>query len=317
MPRSDKRDYYEVLGVEKDANDAEIKRAFRELARKYHPDVNQDDTRAEDLFKEANEAYAVLSDSKARSRYDRYGHAAVQGAVDNGPSGFGTVVEAVDDILGDIFGDSWRKRKQRKRGRDLRYTLELSLEEAIFGCQKSIEVPGKKTEGNAVGKPRSFKVTIAPGTKEGAVKTIKGEGEPGRGGAGPGDLCVLVRIKEHPLFRREGHEIWCEVPVTFPQAALGTLIDVPTIDAKVRMKIPEGTQSGRVFRLRGKGVPRGPGKNAMRGDQLVKVIVETPTGLTERQRELLEEFARESGTLLAHPQKKGFLDKLEALFRGN
>ena len=313
MSQRDKLDYYEVLGVDRNADDAEIKRAFRELARKYHPDVNQGDTTAEDRFKEANEAYAVLSDSKTRARYDRYGHAAVQGVGDQATTGFGTVVDAVDDILGDIIGDAWRKRKERRRGRDLRYTLEVSLEEAIFGCQKTISVPGARLADGSPGPERTFTVSLAPGTKEGAVKTIKGEGEPGRSGGGTGDLCVLVRIAEHPLFRREGSDIWCEVPISFPQAALGDTIDVPTIDAKVRMRIPEGTQSGRVFRLRNKGVPRGPG---LRGDQLVKVIIETPTGLTERQRELLQEFAAESGASLAHPQKKGFLDKLEDLLRG-
>lgn len=312
-----KRDYYEVLGVGHDADDVEIKRAFRELARKYHPDVNQGDGDAEDRFKEANEAYAVLSNPKARSRYNRYGHSAVQGP-DPGGSGssFNSVVEAVDDIIGDIIGDAWRKRKQRKRGQDLRYTLEVSLEEAIFGCEKNISIPGPKQADGTNADSKTFQVILAAGTKDGAVKTIRGEGESGRGGAGPGDLCVVIRIQDHPLFRREGHDIWCEVPVTFPQAALGTLVDVPTIDAKVRMRIPEGTQSGRVFRLRGKGVPRGPGRGGLRGDQLVKVVVETPTGLTDRQRELLEEFAKESGRTLAHPKKKGFLDKLESLFRG-
>lgn len=310
-----KRDYYEVLGVDKNADDAEIKRAFRELARKYHPDVNQGDDLAEDRFKEANEAYAVLSDSKTRGRYDRYGHSAVQGTSEPGGTGFSTVVDAVDDILGDIIGDAWRKRKQRKRGRDLRYTLEVSLEEAIFGCKKTISVPGPKRADGTHGAEREFTVSLAAGTKEGAVKTIKGEGEPGRSGGAAGDLCVLVRIQEHPLLRREGHEIWCEVPVSFVQAALGATIDVPTIDSKVRMRIPEGTQSGRVFRLRSKGVPRGPGRGGLRGDQLVKIIVETPTNLSPRQRELLEEFATESGESVAHPQKKSFLSKLDELLR--
>lgn len=308
---SGKRDYYEVLGVSRDADDAELKRAFRELARQYHPDINQGD-RAEDRFKEANEAYAVLSDPKARARYNRYGHAAVQGT-DAGSGGLSSVVDAVDDILGDIIGDAWRKRRQRRRGRDLRYTLEITLEEAIFGCDKVISVPAEESAAGEPGRERSYAVHIAPGTKEGAVKRIKGQGGRGQGGGLPGDLHVMVRIQEHPLFRREGHDIWCEVPISFAQAALGAVIDVPTIDARVRMRIPEGTQSGRVFRLKGKGVPR---TGALRGDQLVKVVVETPTGLNARQRELLEEFAKESGQSIAHPRKKGFLDKLEELFRG-
>lgn len=303
-----KRDYYQVLGVPRDADAAEIKRAFRDLARKHHPDVNQHDEQSEELFKEANEAYTVLSDPKLRARYDRHGHSAVNG-VDTGGS-FSQVVETVDDLLGDLIGDAWKKRRQRKRGRDLRYTLEITLEEAIFGCEKTIDV-GAETAG--AGQTKTFSVTIPPGTKEGTVKRIKGEGGQGHGGGAAGDLHVIVRIREHSLFRREGHDIWCEVPISFAQAALGAVIDVPTIDANVRMRIPEGTQSGRVFRLRHKGIPRAGG---LRGDQLVKVVVETPTGLTPHQRELLEEFARASGAAIAHPKKKSFLEKLEDLLRG-
>jgi molecular chaperone DnaJ len=306
-----KRDYYEVLGVDREATDAELKRAFRELARKYHPDINPGDERAEDRFKEANEAYAVLSDARTRSRYDRHGFSAVGGA--EGPqSGFGSVVDAFDDIIGDIL----RRRKQRKRGRDLRYTLELSFEEAAFGCEKTIRIPDPQG-AEATGKPREreFSVSIPPGTREGAVKMLRGEGERGKGGAAPGDLHVIVRVVEHPMFRREGHDVWCEVPVSFPQAALGTVVEVPTLDGKVRMRVPEGTQSGRVFRIRGRGIPRSASRGAVRGDQLVRVTVETPTNLSERQRELLEAFAEDGGEGVAHPQKKGFLDKLRELFQ--
>lgn len=305
MARSKKRDYYDVLGVAKDADDAELKRAFRELARKYHPDINTGDD-AEDRFKEANEAYAVLSDPKSRARYDRFGHAGIDGGGDQPSSGFGAVVDAFEDVIGDII----RRRRARKRGRDLRYTLELTFEEAAFGCTKKIEVPDPR-DGGGERRNRTFTVSIAPGTKEGAVKMIKGEGERGKSGGAAGDLHVYVRVKEHPVFSREGSDVWCEVPISFAQAALGAVVEIPTLDGKVKMRIPEATQSGRVFRIRNKGIPRS-GNN--RGDHKVRVIVETPNGLTPRQRELLEQFADASGESVAHPQKKGFLDKVKALF---
>ena len=301
-----KRDYYDVLGVERAADEADLKRAFRELARKYHPDINDSDE-AEGRFKEANEAYAVLSDAKARARYDKYGHSGIER--DDASTGFGAVVDAFDDIIGDIL----RRRRKKKRGRDLRYTLELTFEEAAFGCTKTIRIPDPSVGGAAT--EREFTVNIPSGTKEGAVKMMRGEGEGGRGGASPGDLHVIVRISQHSVFRREGNEVWCDVPISFPQAALGAVVDVPTLDGKVRMRIPEGTQSGRVFRIREKGIPRGAGKNAQRGDQLVRVILETPTGLNRRQRELLEAFANVTGDAIAHPQKKGFLDKVRGLFQ--
>lgn len=305
-----RRDYYEVLGVDRDASDADIKRAFREKARMYHPDINPDNAGAEDRFKEINEAYAVLSDTRTRSRYDRYGFSAV-GSLEReeASGGIGAVVEAVDEILTDI----WRRRRQRRRGRDLRYTLEVSFEEAAFGCKKTIRIPDTRPDGEAGGE-RVFTVTIPPGTRQGAVKMIRGEGEPGRSGGQPGDLHVIVRVREHPVFRREGHDVWCDVPVSFPQAALGAVVEVPTLDGKVRMRVPEGTQSGRTFRLRDRGIPRSASRGAPRGDQMVRVVVETPTGLTARQRALLEDFARESGDELAHPQKRSFLDKLKSLF---
>lgn len=305
-----RRDYYEVLGVDRGAEESEIKRAFREKARQFHPDINPDNAGAEDRFKEINEAYAVLSDPRARTRYDRYGFSAVAG-IDRSTepqTGIGAVVDAVDEILTDL----WRRRRQRRRGRDLRYTLEVSFEEAAFGCTKTIHVPDTRPEGG--GRERTFTVTIPPGTKEGAVKMIRSEGEVGRAGGLAGDLHVIVRIREHPVFRREDTDVWCDVPVTFTQAALGTIVDVPTLDGKVRMRVPDGTQSGRVFRLRDRGIPRTPARNAPRGDQMVRVVVETPINLTPRQRALLEEFAKESGDEVAHPQKKSFLDKLRALF---
>ena len=305
-----KRDYYQVLGVDRDADGGELKRAYRELARKYHPDINPGVSQAEDRFKEINEAYAVLSDSKTRGRYDRYGFAGV-GTADGSSSGLGSVVDAFDEIIGDLL----KRRRQRKAGRDLRYTLEVSFEEAALGCTKAIRVPEPQSgTAPASGKEREFSVKIPPGTPEGAVKMLKGEGESGKGGAPAGDLHVIVRIKEHPVFRREGNDVWCEVPISFPQAALGAVVDVPTLEGKVSMRVPAGTQSGRVFRIRARGIPRTSSLGAARGDQMVRVTVETPTGLTERQRELLQEFANASGESIAHPQRRGFLDKVRALF---
>ena len=311
MPQT--RDYYEVLGVDRSADEEALKRAYREQARRFHPDINPDNARAEDRFKEINEAYAVLSNPRSRSRYDRYGVAGV-GAADraDSPGGIGAVIDAFDEILTDI----WHRRRQKKRGRDLRYTLEVSFEEAVLGCTKTIRIPDPRATGEGLVRERTFTVSIPPGTKQGAVKRIRGEGETGKAGGNAGDLNVIVRIRAHSIFRREGYSVWCDVPISFSQAALGAVMDVPTLEGKVRMRIPEGTQSGRVFRLRDKGVPRGSSRGAQRGDQMVRIVVETPTGLTERQRRLLEELARESGDDdVAYPQKKGFLDKVRDIFQ--
>jgi molecular chaperone DnaJ len=303
-----RRDFYEVLGVDKNAEDSDIKRAYRELARQFHPDLNPVGA---ERFKEINEAYAVLSDPQTRARYDRWGHEG-----EGGSGGIGSVVDAVEDMLGDVL----RRRKKKQRGRDLRYTLEVSFEEAAFGCTKTIKVPTPAHDGPDAPPPaatREFSVVVPPGTREGAIKMMRGEGEPGLGGAAPGDLHVIVRVKDHPLFRREGHDVLCDVPLTVPQAALGAVLEVPTIDGPVKMRIPEGTQTGRVFRIRGRGVPRSAGKNAPRGDQLVKVIVRTPTDLTPRQRELLEELAHALGEVVPRRDDKkgggGILDRVRSL----
>jgi molecular chaperone DnaJ len=211
-----------------------------------------------------------------------------------------------------------RRRKGKQRGRDLRYTLEVDFRDAAFGTTKTINIPDGPADaqgGAAAQKTREFQVVVPAGTREGSVKMIKGEGEPGRNGGQPGDLHVIVRVKEHPLWKREGFDVWCEVPITFPQAALGAVIDIPTLDGNVRMRIPEGSQSGRVFRIRGRGVPRAAGKNAPRGDHLVKVFVEVPSQLTARQRELIEELATVAGEERAHPQKKTFLDRVRSLLQ--
>ncbi len=297
-----RRDFYEVLGVSKTADEAEIKRAYRDLARRFHPDLNP---AGAEQFKDINEAYAILSDPRERARYDRFG------ADGDGAGGFGSVVDAVEDVLAGL-----RKRRTRQRGRDLRYTLEVSFEEAVFGCTKTIAVP--VDPGASGGPTREFSVAIPAGTKEGGIKVMSGDGEPGKGGGPAGDLHVIVRVKPHPSFRRDGHDILSEVSITMPQAALGAVIEVATVDGPVKMRIPEGTASGAVFRLRGRGVPRGPGDKAARGDHLAKVAVVTPQALTPRQRELFEELARSFGAEVATrpTERKGLIDRMRDLLDG-
>jgi DnaJ-class molecular chaperone len=292
-----KRDYYQVLGVERGASDAEIKRAFRELARQHHPDVNPND--GGEQFREINEAYAVLSDREQRARYDRWGHP------DDGATGLGAVVDAAQDIINDVLR---RTRRGRQKGRDLRYTLEVTFEEAAFGATKSIQFESE-------GKQRELAVVVPAGTKDGAVKQYKGAGDPGKGGGAPGDLHVLVRVAEHATFRRDGLDVHSDHAITFTQAALGAVLDLPTLDGPVKMRIPEGTQPGRIFRIRGRGIPQASGKNAPRGDHLVHVQVEVPTELTPRQRQLLEELAKESGeggNPIEQPKKR-LLDRVRSL----
>ena len=296
-----RRDYYDVLGVTRQADDGEIKRAYRDLARRFHPDLNPAGV---EQFKDINEAYGTLSDPRERARYDRFGHA----DGDGGGGGFGSVVDAVEDVLSGL-----RKRRGKQRGRDLRYTLEITFEEAVFGCTRSIVVPTEP--GNPAAPSREFSVAIPAGTKEGGVKVLHGDGEAGKGGGAAGDLHVVVRVKEHAVYRRDGLDIASEVLVTMPQAALGAVIEVATVDGPVKMRVPEGTPSGKVFRLRGRGVPRGPGKNATRGDHLARVVVATPTNLTARQRELFEELAKTFGSELAPrpAEKKGLIDRMRDL----
>jgi len=290
-----RRDYYAVLGVSRDATDIEIKRAFRELARQHHPDVSPNNNG--EVFREINEAYAVLSDRDARARYDRWGH-------QDDAGGLSAVVEAAQDIINDVF----RRRRGKQRGRDLRYTLELTFEEAAFGASKTIEIPAVE------GKAREFTVVTAAGLVDGTVKTFKGEGEPGKGGAGAGDLHVNMRVAEHAAFRRDGLDVRSEHTISFTQAALGAVIDVATLDGAVKMRIPEGTQPGRVFRIRGRGIPQASGKTAPRGDHLVHIQVEVPTELTARQRALIEELAQATGEERGPgAPKKRLLDRVRSL----
>ena len=363
------KDYYEILGVPRDAAGADIKKAFRQLALKYHPDRNPDNKEAEDKFKEINEAYSCLIEPEKRANYDRFGTAEGMGA---GP-GFGPFGPGFGDIFEDIFGDFFgtftgRRRPRPTKGNDLRYDLDLTLMEAAFGIEKTIEVPkwetcngcngtgstpGKgpatcpnckgagqvrfqqgffsisKTCGKCGGsgriitdpcktckglskvkKGKSIQVKIPAGVDAGSRLRMSGEGEMGIYGGPPGDLYIILNVEEHPFFKRDGNDLYCDVPLSFPQAALGADIEVPTIDGTAGLKIPSGTPSGRVFYLKGKGIQRLGGHN--RGDQIVRVYIDVPKKLSPRQRELLEEFASINGDEVT----KTFKEKLKDLFTG-
>lgn len=371
-----KRDYYEVLGINKSAADDEVKKAFRKLARKYHPDVNRDNPKdAEEKFKEINEAYEVLSSPDRRAQYDQCGHTAFEGNQGAGAGGFGGS-GGFSDIFemffgGDGFGGG--RHNGPEKGVDLRFDLELSFEQAAFGVEKEIEVPRteecdecrgsgaapgthpetcpqcrgtgqvqgaqntpfgrmvnvktcglcrgegkvnhspcKKCRGQGkIRNRRKCKVTIPPGVDNGSKLRVAHEGEAGQRGGSPGDLYVFIFVKQHKLFQREGSNVICEVPISFVQATLGDDIDVPTLDGKVKFHVPDGTQSGTIFRLRGKGVPylRGNG----RGDQHVRIKVITPTKLTVHQKELLAEFAKDGGENI-NPEQKSFFKKVKDVF---
>jgi len=293
-----KRDYYVVLGVAKDAAEGDIKRSFRELARKHHPDVAPEGDDGE-RFREINEAYAVLSDRDSRTRYDRWGHA------DDNPGGLSAVVDAAQSIINNVFRN---RREQKGRGKDIRYTLEVTFEEAVFGASKVIHVPSEAGT-------KEVTIVIPPGLKPNAVKTLKGDGEPGKNGGVAGDLVVMIRVADHASFERDGIDLRSEHAISFTQAALGAVIDVPTLDGPVKMRIPEGTQPGRVFRIRGRGVPQAASTNAPRGDHLVHIQVAVPTELSARQRELLQELAQASGEHDKDkpPPRRRLLDRVRSL----
>jgi molecular chaperone DnaJ len=360
-----KRDYYVVLEVSRTATGDEIKQAYRGLAMRYHPDRNPGDPTAENAFKEASEAYTVLSDPDKRAQYDRYGHAAFEaGGPGFDPSDFGAVSDILEGLFGEVFAGG---RRKRRTGRDLTYDLEISFTEAALGVEKNIEVnrpancsscdgsgaspgtpvhscnvcqgrgqvkyqrglfaaarpchgcggTGKKVPNpcdackgtGSKMRPESMKVKIPAGVQDGAVRTVRGAGEASPGGNG--DLHINIKVNDHALFQREGADILLSVPISFPQAVLGASIDVPTLEGKVVMKVPPGTQSGKVFRLRGKGIPvyGGYGK----GDQLVTVVVEVPQQISRKQRKLITELAQEIGND-GYPEQASFLRKLRGLF---
>ena len=367
----EKRDYYEILGVHRNASDTEIKKAYRKLALQFHPDKNAGDKEAEDRFKEISEAYSVLSDPQKRVTYDQYGHAGLGngGGFSSGGFGGSPFEDIFGDLFGDIFGGRARSRGRGRRGDDLRYNLSIKFEEAAFGLETKIQIPRYETcatcqgsgarpgtsprtcqvchgagqvryqqgffsltrpcpecggEGQVIDQPcddcrgsgrirgkKTISLKIPAGVETGSRLKLTGEGEPGIQGGPPGDLYVVLSVQEHPLFQREGQDVICEIPISFPQAGLGCELEVPTLTEKISIKVPAGTQSGKVVSLPGKGFPSLQGYN--RGDQLVVLRVETPTRLTGRQKELLEEFAREGGEEV-HPMGKSFLEKVRELF---
>jgi molecular chaperone DnaJ len=373
--RVSKADYYEVLGVAREASDQELKSAYRKLAMRYHPDRNPGDHAAEEKFKEASEAYQVLSDADKRAAYDRYGHA---GVGSGGPGGFSGFSGAVDlgDIFGDLFGEMFnmggggqQRQTRQRRGEDLRFDLTIDFEDTIFGKETEIKIrrfeacqtchgsgsssgrgpstcpqcqgrgqiryqqgffsvartcsacggagvivtdPCATCHGETrVAKEVKLTVKAPPGVEDGTRIRYSGEGDTGRSGGPSGDLYVVLSVRAHDFFQREGYDLHCVVPISFPQAALGAEIELAAIDGAVSVKVPEGTQSGRELRVRGRGVPYLNEKG--RGDLIVKVMVQIPKKLTRAQRELVTQLA-ESLTVENKPTSPGLLDKMKDLF---
>ncbi|MBK5071890.1 molecular chaperone DnaJ [Budviciaceae bacterium CWB-B4] len=371
-----KKDYYEVLGVGRDADEREIKKAYKRLAMKHHPDRNQGDKESEEKFKEIKEAYEILTDAQKKAAYDQYGHAAFeQGGMGGG--GFGGGFSGggdFNDIFGDVFGDIFGGRRQRaSRGSDLQYTMTLTLEEAVRGVAKEIRIPtlaecdvchgsgakagtssttcstchgagqvqmrqgffavqqtcptchgrGKiikdpcnKCHGQGrVEKTKTLSVKIPAGVDTGDRIRLSGEGEAGENGAPAGDLYVQVQVKQHPIFERDGNNLYCEVPINFAMAALGGEIEVPTLDGRVNLKVPAETQTGKLFRMRGKGVKSVRGGS--QGDLLCRVVVETPVKLNEKQKQLLRELEESLGGEKGaknSPRSKSFFDGVKKFF---
>ncbi len=369
-----KRDYYEILGVSKDADAATLKKAYRKLAMKYHPDRNPDDKDADAKFKEATEAYEVLGDAQKRQMYDQYGHAGVDGQAGGGFGGGagGSFSDIFGDVFGDIFGGGGRggSRGGPQRGSDLRYTMELTLEEAVRGVEKKIRIPtltacntcdgtgakpGTKPktcttchgqgqirmqqgffavqqtcpscrgQGTIIEDPcsschgrgvkeetKTLSVKIPAGVDTGDRIRLAGEGEAGAMGGPAGDLYVQVSVREHNLFHRDGRNLYCDVPISIVDAALGGELEVPTLDGRVKLKIPAETQSGKLFRLRGKGVT--PVRGGPAGDLLCRVQVETPVNLSSEQKELLMKFQASLTGEKHSPQKKSWFEGVKKFF---
>lgn len=371
-----KRDYYEVLGVSRDVSAADLKKAYRRVAMKHHPDRNPGDKASEDKFKEASEAYEILSDAQKRSAYDQFGHAGVDqsggmgGGAGAGGAGFGSFSDIFGDVFGDIFGGGGRGRGGPSRGADLRYNLELSLEDAVRGTNVQIKVPtlvacdtcdgsGAKKgtspkacttcggigqvrmqqgffsvqqacptcrgKGSVITDPcgschgqgrveqtKTLSVKVPAGVDTGDRIRLSGEGEAGAEGGPAGDLYVEVHVQPHEIFQREGADLFCEVPVDFVDAALGGELEVPTLDGRVKLKVPAETQTGKLFRLRSKGVT--PVRGGPRGDLMCRVVVETPVDLTSKQKELLKEFQATMKGGKNSPRQSSWFDGMKNFF---
>ena len=368
-----KRDYYEVLGVTKGASEDEIKKAYKKMARKYHPDLNPDNKEAEEKFKEVNEAYEVLSDPDKKARYDQYGHAGVDpnfgaGAGFDGSFDFGDLGDIFGNFFGGGFGGGGRRTNPNapQRGESIRLSLTISFEEAAFGCEKEITVERMEQCGTcggsgcaagttpevcpdchgtgqvqvrrqtpmgvfatsspcgrcggkgkiihqpcpdcrgtgAVRKRKTIKASVPAGIDNGQTISIRGQGHAGKNGGPAGDLLITITVRPHELFRREGTSVLCEAPITFAQAVLGAELEIPTIDGKVKYDLPEGTQSGTTFRLKGKGIPSINGRG--RGDQYVTVYIETPRNLNKEQKDALKKFAETMGDNNYEERRKFF-----------
>ena len=373
-----KRDYYEVLGVQKGATDAEIKKAYRKMAKENHPDLHPGDKDAEARFKEINEAYEVLSDSEKKARYDQFGFAGVDPSYGGGGYGggfdgsfdFGDLGDIFGSFFGGGFGGGGRARSGPQRGESLRTRLTITFEEAAFGCEKEVSIdrveqcetckgtgaaPGTSPEtcpacggsgqvqqrrqtpmgvfattgpcprcggtGKIIASPckdcggsgqvrrrKTLKVTIPAGIDNGQIISLRGQGSAGKNGGPAGDLQIVITVQPHQLFRRDGADVYCNAPITFTQAVLGGEMEIPTIDGKVKYDIPEGTQTGTTFRLKGKGIPNVNGRG--RGDQFVTVYIETPRNLNREQKEPLKKF---SSTLKEndYEERKSFFKKFK------
>ena len=373
---AEKRDYYEVLGIQKGASEDEIKKAYKKLARKYHPDMNPGDKEAEEKFKEVNEANEVLSDPEKKARYDQFGFAGVDpnygagagGGAYGGGFDFGDLGDIFGSFFGGGFGGQRRNPNAPQRGESIRASVSISFTEAAFGCEKSVTIerseqcptckgsgcaPGTTPEicpdchgsgtvqtrrqtpmgvfasngpcrkcggtgrlihqpcsdcrgSGVVRKRRTIKVNIPAGIDHGQTISLRGQGGAGKNGGPAGDLLITVMVQPHEIFRRDGVDVFCEAPITFTQAVLGAELEIPTIDGKVKYSIPEGTQTGTVFRLKGKGVPVLNGRG--RGDQYVTVVIETPRSLNKEQKEALRRFSETLGEN-NYEKRKSFFKK--------